>query len=182
VLANAHGDDLATTALACGAWENDPAWQPLRRACEQLLVTRDWGGAFAARNLAIKPALDALLDSSLADPARRNSDEFLALLFTEFGADAQRSHDIRRPAGVQFDTRRVGLVIRTGQVRAGTPSRAGGGADGLAGDLAAPGVRGGRVPRPAFTSAPAAMAPGEVVGAARKQHHPYLERCGLVAG
>jgi toluene monooxygenase system protein E len=40
VLANAHGDELATTALARGAWEDDPAWQPLRRACEQLLVTR----------------------------------------------------------------------------------------------------------------------------------------------
>jgi hypothetical protein len=29
--------------------------QPLRRACEQLLVTRDWGEAFAAGNPAIKP-------------------------------------------------------------------------------------------------------------------------------
>ncbi len=35
---------------------------------------------------------------------------------------------------------------------------------------------------PAAASAPAAMAPGEVLGAAREQQHAYLQRCGLVAG
>jgi toluene monooxygenase system protein E len=93
VLANAHGDELATTALARDSWEQDEAWQPLRRTCEQLLVTHDWGEAFAARNLAVKPVLDALLDWQLAELARRNSDQFLALLFTEFQADARRSQD-----------------------------------------------------------------------------------------
>jgi toluene monooxygenase system protein E len=32
-------------------WERDPVWQPLRRLVEMLLVTWDWGEAFAAVNL-----------------------------------------------------------------------------------------------------------------------------------
>ena len=166
VLANAHGDELATTALARGAWENDPAWQPLRRACEQLLVTRDWGEAFAARNLAIKPALDALLNSSLADLARRNSDEFLALLFAEFGVDAQRSQDWSSALVRYALERRPELAeVLTGWLETWQP-RAFEAVESLAS---------------AFASAPAAMAPGEVADAAREQHYAYLERCGLVA-
>ena len=132
VLANAHGDELATTELARGAWEDDPAWQPLRRACEQLLVTHDWGEAFAARNLAVKPALDALLNSQLAALARRNSDEFLALLFTEFQVDCAAQ---------------PGLVVSTRQLRARAPARAARSAQRLAWHVAAPGGRGSRAPR-----------------------------------
>ena len=49
--------------------------------------------AFAARNLALKPALDALLNVQFAELAKRNADEFLALLFAESGVDSQRSQD-----------------------------------------------------------------------------------------
>jgi toluene monooxygenase system protein E len=164
VLANAHGDELATTALARGAWENDPAWQPLRRACEQLLVTHDWGEAFAARNLAVKPALDALLNSQLADLARRNSDEFLALLFTEFGVDSQRSQDWSS-ALVRYalEHRPELREVLTGWLGAWQPR-----------------VVEATEPLAAiFATAPAAMATDDVIGAVREQHRAYLELCGL---
>ena len=164
VLANAHGDELATTALARGAWEDDPAWQPLRRALEQLLVTRDWGEAFAARNLAVKPALDALLNTQFAALAKRNDDEFLALLFAEFGVDSKRSQDWSAALVRYALERRPELSeLLTGWLGAWQP-RAAEAAGSLAG---------------AFASAPAAMASGEVADAVRQQHHAYLDLCGL---
>lgn len=92
-LSLAHGDVLATTATARVAWENDPAWQPLRRALEQLLAVRDWGEAFVALNLALKPALDTFLNGSIALLAKQNGDVLLASLLKEFGQDSRRSRD-----------------------------------------------------------------------------------------
>lgn len=46
------GDDAKTV------WTKDPAWQPLRRLVEELLVTYDWGEAFVALNVVVKPILD----------------------------------------------------------------------------------------------------------------------------
>jgi hypothetical protein len=43
------------------AWQDGAAWQPLRKLIERLLVTYDWGEAFVALNLCLKPALDHLL-------------------------------------------------------------------------------------------------------------------------
>ena len=164
VLANAHSDELASTALARGAWEDDPAWQPLRRACEQLLVTRDWGEAFAARNLAIKPALDALLNNQFAELAQRNSDEFLALLFTEFGVDSQRSQDwsaalVRYALEHKPELREVlAGWLGTWQPRAVEAAE----------PLAA-----------AFATAPVPIAANQVTGAVREQHRAFLQTCGL---
>jgi toluene monooxygenase system protein E len=164
VLANAHGDELATTELARGAWENDPAWQPLRRACEQLLVTHDWGEAFAARNLAVKPVLDALLNTQFAALAKRNDDEFLALLFAEFGVDSRRSQDWSS-ALVRYalEHRPELREVLTGWLGTWQP-RALEAAESLAA---------------AFALAPAAMASSEVTSAVGEQHHAYLELCGL---
>ncbi|MDX3763659.1 hypothetical protein [Streptomyces sp. AK02-04a] len=92
-LSLAHGDHLAATATARDTWEKDPAWQPLRRALEHLLAVRDWGEAFAALNLALKPALDTLLNGSLALLAKQNGDALLASLLKEFGQDSRRSRD-----------------------------------------------------------------------------------------
>jgi toluene monooxygenase system protein E len=164
VLANAHGDELATTALARGSWERDAAWQPLRRGCEQLLVTHDWGEAFAARNLALKPALDALLDCQLAELARRNSDEFLGLLFTEFGVDARRSQEWSSALVRYAVERRPELRdVLAGWVDTWQP-RALEAVDSLA---------------PAFAGAPAPMAADEVTAAVREQYRTYLGTCGL---
>jgi toluene monooxygenase system protein E len=91
VLANAHGADLAETATAREAWTQGEAWQPLREALEQLLTVRDWGEAFVALNLAVKPALDTVINNQLAALAARNGDEYLSLLLSEFDRDSERS-------------------------------------------------------------------------------------------
>jgi toluene monooxygenase system protein E len=91
VLANAHDPVLATTAAARDPWMSDPAWQPLRETCERLLIAFDWGEAFTALNLVVKPAIDDLLDWRFAEVADHHGDAFLALLFAEFQHDAQRS-------------------------------------------------------------------------------------------
>ncbi|KAA0941504.1 ferritin family protein [Streptomyces apricus] len=96
VLADAHGEDLARTATARGAWEDGPAWQPLRRALENLLIAYDWGEAFTALNLAVKPALDVLVDEVFGHLAEANGDGFLTELCTEFGRDARRSREWTR--------------------------------------------------------------------------------------
>ena len=164
VLANAHGDELATTELARGAWEDDPAWQPLRRACEQLLVTHDWGEAFAARNLAVKPALDALLNSQLAALARRNSDEFLALLFTEFQVDSQRSQD--------WSSALVSYALEhRPELREVL--------NGLLGTWQPRAVEAVEPLAAAFATAPVPIAADHVMGAVREQHQAFLQTCGL---
>ncbi len=91
VLANAHGDDIATTELARTAWEQDDAWQPLREALERLMVAYDWGEAFVGLNFAVKPAVDTVFDWELAELAAANGDEFVALLAAELRHDAERS-------------------------------------------------------------------------------------------
>jgi toluene monooxygenase system protein E len=92
-LSLAHGEALAATETARAPWESATAWQPLRRSLEELLAVRDWGETFAALNLVVKPALDTLINTCLAQLATRNSDEFLAALLTEFGHDCGRSRD-----------------------------------------------------------------------------------------
>lgn len=65
-------------------WENDEAWQGFRELMERLLVSYDWGEAFAATCLVAKPAFDEACLRQFAATARRNGDTLLALL-----ADAQ---------------------------------------------------------------------------------------------
>lgn len=88
-----HGEDLASTESARSAWEQEPAWQPLRRALEELLVARDWGEAFVALNLAMKPTADALVNGQLVTLARRNGDDLLGALCMEFRHDSERSRE-----------------------------------------------------------------------------------------
>jgi len=93
VLANAHGDDLADTETARGPWVNGEAWQPLRELLENLLIAYDWGEAFVALNLAVKPAIDELVNTQLADLARLNGDEFVSNLLVALRGDSERSSD-----------------------------------------------------------------------------------------
>ncbi|MDG5486857.1 ferritin family protein [Mycolicibacterium gadium] len=93
VLANAHGDELAQTDTARRPWESAPEWQPLRRLLEELLIAYDWGEAFTALNLAVKPAIDALLNWEFAALAQVNGDQFIAQLFSEFTNDSKRSQE-----------------------------------------------------------------------------------------
>lgn len=93
VLANNHGEHLAQTDTAREPWVSAPQWQPLRQLLEELLIAYDWGEAFTALNLAVKPMVDALVNWEFAALAEANGDQFLAQLFTEFTIDSRRSQD-----------------------------------------------------------------------------------------
>lgn len=93
VLANAHGADLAETATARQVWEEDPAWQPLRETMEKLLIAYDWGEAFTALEVVVKPCLDTLVNDVFGRLAEGNGDRYLAALCSEFARDSRRSQD-----------------------------------------------------------------------------------------
>lgn len=93
VLANTHGDAIAETGRSRRIWESDPAWQPLRQALEKLLISYDWGEAFTALCVVLKPSLDTLFNDCLSDLAAQNGDRFVAELAAEFARDSARSRD-----------------------------------------------------------------------------------------
>lgn len=64
--------DFGKSALS--HWQEQPAWQPLRKLLEQLLVTYDFGEALVALQLVVKPALDALFLVKFAELARERGD------------------------------------------------------------------------------------------------------------
>ena len=68
-------------------WEDHPAWQPLRRVIERLLVTYDWGEAFTALQLVLKPAFDRLLVVHLATWADANGDGLLVRMLGSLDED-----------------------------------------------------------------------------------------------
>jgi toluene monooxygenase system protein E len=70
-------------------WELEEIWQPLRRTLEKLLVTFDWGEAFTALNLALKPALDELFLLHFARTASLSGDEVMGKLFLSFHEDSR---------------------------------------------------------------------------------------------
>jgi hypothetical protein len=70
-------------------WQKDPAWQPLRRAVERMLVTFDWGEVFVGHNLCLKPLLDALLSRQLVSLAQQSGDPLLAQVLASWGEDAR---------------------------------------------------------------------------------------------
>ncbi|MHA6797292.1 toluene hydroxylase (plasmid) [Pseudonocardia bannensis] len=164
VLGNAHGDDLATTAAARDAWVGGAEWQPLRETVEQLLIAYDWGEAFTALNLAVKPALDSLIDWQLGELASRNGDAFLSLLFAEFQHDARRSRKWSA-ALVDYALRRDQELsgVLTGWLDTWVP-RAQAATEGLA---------------PLFGTAPVSMPATGVVDAVRSQLAEVRATCGL---
>ena len=62
-----HGPELASSAHTRQRWEEDPAWQPLRETVEKMLIAYDWGEAFVALNLTVKPVFDAVFNLQLAE-------------------------------------------------------------------------------------------------------------------
>lgn len=93
MLANAHGESIASTSTGRDPWQSGAAWQPLREVSERMLAEYDWGTAFVVLNIALKPALDSVVNESLASLAIANGDEFLALLLAEFQRDSTRSQN-----------------------------------------------------------------------------------------
>lgn len=86
-----HGAQLANSEATRRIWELDEAWQPARETLERLLLAYDWGEAFTALNLVIKPTLDALFKESLAELAAAHGDGLTAALLQESRVDSVRS-------------------------------------------------------------------------------------------
>jgi toluene monooxygenase system protein E len=68
-------------------WTLLPAWQPLREVIERALVAYDWGEAFVALCLAIKPCIDELTLGQNAALARQRGDYVLAETLASFAQD-----------------------------------------------------------------------------------------------
>lgn len=164
VLANAHGEDLAATSAARTPWEEAPEWQPLREALERLLATHDWGESFTALNLALKPAIDTLLNRQFAELARSNEDDFLALLLSNLQRDSKRSQDWTA-ALVRYalEHRPEVREVLTGWLETWQP-RALRAVESLA---------------PVFESAPRPASADQVVHAIREQYGAFLAACAL---
>lgn len=90
-LSLSHGPQLANSEATRQIWELDDAWQPAREALERLLLAYDWGEAFTALNLVVKPTLDALFKEALAELAAAHGDGLTAALLQESGVDTARS-------------------------------------------------------------------------------------------
>ena len=68
--------------------EEDPRWQPLRQYVERLLVTYDWGEAFVALNLVLKPMIDDLFLKRTSDLALGQDDHLLGQILYSLGEDS----------------------------------------------------------------------------------------------
>jgi toluene monooxygenase system protein E len=88
-----HHADLASSTYTRRRWEEDAVWQPLRETFEKMLIAYDWGEAFVALNLVVKPIFDAIFNLKLAELARAHEDALLALILDDFELDSQRSRD-----------------------------------------------------------------------------------------
>ncbi|MDI3313848.1 MAG: aromatic/alkene monooxygenase hydroxylase subunit beta [Mycobacterium sp.] len=159
VLANSHGADIAETATARQAWEQDPAWQPLRETLEKLLIAYDWGEAFTALNLVVKPMVDTLVNQEFGALAETNDDRLLAALCAEFAHDARRSQRWTRALTEYARERKPDLTeVLDGWVRQWQP-RADKAVEALAAQFA-------RAPRP--------RDPGEVASRVKEAHREFL--------
>jgi toluene monooxygenase system protein E len=70
-------------------WHEDPAWQPLRRTIERLLVTYDWGEALVALNVCFKPIVDDLFLTALAETAESSGDHLDAQILRSLFEDCR---------------------------------------------------------------------------------------------
>jgi toluene monooxygenase system protein E len=90
-LSLSHGTQLANSEATRRIWELDEAWQPARETLERLLLAYDWGEAFTALNLVVKPTVDALFKEAFVDLATANGDGLTAALLQESRVDTTRS-------------------------------------------------------------------------------------------
>jgi toluene monooxygenase system protein E len=86
-----HDIQLANSEATRRIWETDEAWQPARETLERLLLAYDWGEAFTALNLVVKPALDALFKESFVELAGDHGDGLTAALLSESRVDTTRN-------------------------------------------------------------------------------------------
>lgn len=76
-------------ALGREIWQQSPAFQPLRRFIERLLITYDWTVALIALNGILKPLFDRLWFEHLVGVAERHHDEVLEKTLSSLGDDAR---------------------------------------------------------------------------------------------
>jgi toluene monooxygenase system protein E len=161
-----HGAELASSASTRQCWEEDPAWQPLREAVEKMLIAYDWGEAFAALNLTVKPVFDALFNVELAGLARAHEDALLALILDDFELDSERSRDWSAALVQYAVAQRPGNTeLLERWVKHWKP-------------LA---YRGMEALVELFGQAPRPLQPQAVAAEVRTAHHAFLSRCGLNA-
>lgn len=95
-------------------WQDDSAWQPLRRVIEKLLVTYDWGEALVALNVCVKPMIDELFILGFATLAARHGDYVDAQMLRSFFEDCswQREWTLRllRMVGARHPGSRAAIV------------------------------------------------------------------------
>lgn len=164
VLANAHDENIADTQTARGPWESTAHWQPLRQVVEEMLIAYDWGEAFTALNLSVKPMLDALINEQLARLAATNGDQFLSDLLSEFDLDSRRSQDWTEALvaySVDRDPAMAGVL--NGWLEKWQP-KAKAAVDALA---------------PLFTQAPNPMTANTVSEVVARRYANVIEECGL---
>jgi hypothetical protein len=70
-------------------WQTDVLWQPLRRVIEELLICYDWGEAFVALNLVLKPLVDEMFMNRFSDLALREDDYLLGRVLYSLNEDCQ---------------------------------------------------------------------------------------------
>jgi len=69
-------------------WEQDEIWQEIRKIVESLLVTYDWGEAFCALNLVLKPTLEPIMIREFPRLGVRCGDEHLASVFSSLAEES----------------------------------------------------------------------------------------------
>src|SRR4051812_35154605 len=85
----AHGSAIHTEDH-CRFWEEAEEFQPLRELIERALVAYDWGEAFVATNVVIKPLIDRLINEEIAGTvAIANGDPILANVHFSLDEDAR---------------------------------------------------------------------------------------------
>jgi toluene monooxygenase system protein E len=68
-------------------WLEDPSFQPLRRAIEELLCSYDWGEALCALNLCVKPVVDELFLTELSERSKAEGDYLFGQICFSLGED-----------------------------------------------------------------------------------------------
>jgi toluene monooxygenase system protein E len=161
-----HNAELASSAHTRQRWEEDATWQPLRETVEKMLIAYDWGEAFVALNLTVKPVFDAVFNLQLSELARAHEDALLALMLDDFALDSQRSRDWSA-ALVQYAVtqRPANTELLERWVKHWKP-------------LA---YRGMEALVELFGQAPRPLQPQAVAAKVRAAHHAFLTRCGLNA-
>jgi phenol hydroxylase P1 protein len=105
------GDALKT---AKAAWQNNPAWQPMRELTENMLTTEDWFELFVAQNLVLDGLIYPLMYQSFSDLTSASGQTSFAMM-TEFMSEWYEEHvrwvdNIMKVAVAESDSNKAQLA------------------------------------------------------------------------